>query len=383
MLNKLSRPARAGQMAYIFFDEIQNLKAWAPQIKHLVDNHEVRVLLTGSSSLRIEAGRDSLAGRITTLELGPLLLREIASLRYGYNESALWPDNGLEAILRMDFWREGAQHGKQQREARDQAFRAFSELGAYPMAHASANKTWPEVADYLNDTVIKRALQHDLRTGARGQKKDENLLREVFLLCCRYAGQTPGQNVFVPEIRQALHDSTNWLRILNYLRFLDDTLLLRLIPPLEMRDKKKGASPAKVCLCDHALRASWLQEYIPLAPEELAANLHLSDLAGHLAESALGYFFASIPLLDVAYYPGRGIEPEVDFVLTIGAKRIPVEVKYRKHIDYHEDTRGLRSFLEKTVYNAPFSLLVTLHDDAVIYDPRIIPISLSSLLWMR
>jgi len=43
----------------------------------------------------------------------------------------------------------------------------------------------------------------------------------------------------------------------------------------------------------------------------------------------------------------------------------------------------LRSFLEKTVYNAPFGLLVTLHDDDVIYDPRIIQISLSSLLWMR
>lgn len=110
---------------------------------------------------------------------------------------------------------------------------------------------------------------------------------------------------------------------------------------------------------------------------------HLSVLAGRLAESTLGDFFGAIPGLDLAHFPPRGAEPEVDFVLTVGTRRIPVEVKYRRRIDPHEDTHGLRAFLEKTVYNAPFGLLVTLEDHAAIPDERIIPISLSSLLWMR
>ena len=97
------------------------------------------------------------------------------------------------------------------------------------------------------------------------------------------------------------------------------------------------------------------------------ANPHLSDLAGHLAESALGYFLASVPSLDVAHFPERNAEPEVDFILTIGTKRIPIEVKYRKRIDPMEDTRGLRAFIEKSVYNA-FGLLVTLDDDVRILD---------------
>jgi predicted AAA+ superfamily ATPase len=109
----------------------------------------------------------------------------------------------------------------------------------------------------------------------------------------------------------------------------------------------------------------------------------IQDLAGHLAESTLGYFFGSIPGLDLAHFPSRGAEPEVDFVLTVGTRRIPVEVKYRRRIDPHEDTRGLRAFLEKTVYNAPFGLLVTVEDETPMPDARIIPISLSSLLWMR
>jgi predicted AAA+ superfamily ATPase len=341
------------------------------------------VLLTGSSSLRIEAGRDSLAGRVATLDLGPLLLREICGIRLDREVEPYWPDNGLEALTRLDFWQQAIARANTERELREQSFSAFSERGAYPVAHERADSAWGEIANHLNETVIKRAIQHDLRIGERGRKRDEKLLDEVFRLCCRYAGQTPGQSVLVPEINQALGGSIGWNRILSYLRFLDGTLLIRLVPPMESRLRKKGARTAKVCLCDHALRASWLQEVIPLDLDGLSANPHLTDLAGHLAESILGYFLASIPNLDVAHVPARGAEPEVDFVLTIGTRRIPIEVKYRRQIDPHEDTRGLRAFLEKTVYNAPLGLLVTLCDDVRVQDPRIVPISLSSLLWLR
>jgi len=110
---------------------------------------------------------------------------------------------------------------------------------------------------------------------------------------------------------------------------------------------------------------------------------HLSDLAGHIAESVTGYFLAGVPHLDVAHFPGRGIEPEVDFVMTVGEHRIPLEVKYRQYIDPHHDTVGLRSFIEKTVYNAPFGILVTMHDDVQVPDPRIVALSLPSLLLLR
>ncbi len=374
--------AREGQTAYLFFDEVRNLDYWAPQIKNLVDNHTVRVLLTGSSSLRIEAGRDSLAGRITTLDLGPMSLREIAALRFGDASKPFWVNGDLNKAATQEFWNEAVSHASEMREPRKKAFLAFSERGAYPFAHERPDIPWAELADFLNETVIKRAIQHDLRMGVRGQKRDEKLLEEVFLLCCRYAGQSPGASVFVPEIRQALAANIGWNRILNYLRFLDGALLVRLIPPLELRLKRRKASP-KVCLCDHALRASWTQEIIPLDDVGLAANPHLTDIAGHLVESTLGYFLASIPNLDVAHFPARAAEPEVDFVITIGTRRIPVEVKYRRRIDPHQDTVGLRAFLEKTVYNAPFGLLVTLDDGVRVNDPRIVPISLSSVLWLR
>ena len=72
---------------------------------------------------------------------------------------------------------------------------------------------------------------------------------------------------------------------------------------------------------------------------------------------------------DVAHFPERGAEPEVDFILTVGAQRIPVEVKYRRRID-HRDTLGLRSFIDKPHYNAPFGLLVTMTDDHGTEGPK-------------
>lgn len=378
----LNEAAHKGEPAYLFFDEVQNLTDWAPQIKSLVDHHSVKVLVTGSSALRIEAGRDSLAGRITQVTLGTLLLREIAGLRFGAELQPLLPPNGLEALLDAHFWADLQASGLRNQAERDRAFAAFSRRGGYPLAQAHPDTPWPEVADQLNDAVIQRAIGHDLRMEGRGRKRDPQLLEEVYRLACRYAGQAPGRTVFVPEIQQALHASIGWQRILSYLRLLDGALLLRLILPLELR-LKRAKGNRKICLCDHGLRASWLQEYVPLHAEGLREAPHLRDLAGHLAESVVGYFLGDLPHLDLAHFPERGNEPEVDFVLTIGERRIPLEVKYRERIDPHRDTVGLRAFLEKTVYNAPFGILVSLRDDVEVPDPRIITVALPSLLLLR
>lgn len=374
--------AKHNQPVFLFFDEVQNLIDWAPQIKALVDHHAVRILLTGSSALRIEQGRDSLAGRISSLELGTLLLREIAALR-GWGEiPSLLTGNGTSSLQELAFWQHLLAYGKQYREIRDKAFAAFSERGGYPVSQARFDSPWEEVSDHLNETVIRRVIQHDLRLGDRGRKRDQNLLEELLRLCCRYAGQAPREAILTHELRAALSANVGWQRVLAYLRFLNDTLLIRLIHPLELRLKRRKGQP-KISLCDHALRASWLQENIPMTLHGLSDSPHLSDLAGHLAESIIGYFLSSIPGLEISWFPERGAEPEVDFVITVGEHRIPLEVKYRQRIDPQRDTMNLRAFMEKTVYNAPFAILLTLTDDIVIPDPRIIALPLATVLLMR
>ncbi len=378
----LNAAAHAGQPAFIFLDEVQNLATWDVQLKSLVDHATVRVVVTGSSALRIGLGRDSLAGRIQTIEVGPLRLWEIAALRGFGTIAPLQTENEWGDWLRADFWHSLVRTAADVAPALDQTFAAFSERGAYPLAQTTRDIGWPEIADQLNETVIRRVIEHDLRVGARGRKRDRQLLEEVFRMACRYAGQAPNPATLAKEAHETLGANVGSQRIRQYLDFLNDSLLMRAVEPLEIRLKKRRGH-RKLCLCDHALRAAWLQEIVPLDPTALDAEPQLTDLAGHLAESVLGYYLVSLSGLDVAHLPERAGDPEVDFVLTIGERRLPVEVKYRRKIDPVRDTLGLRVFLEKARNNAPLGLLVTRDPDVEVRDPRIVAVPLKAMLLVR
>ena len=127
---------------YLLLDEVQNLPDWATQLKHLVDLQPVRAIVTGSSALRIEAGRDSLAGRVSTIEIGPLLLREISEMHGASPIAPFLPYNGLGVLKDKTFWENLRSFGEAHRALRDQAFAWFSDLGGYPLAHKREDATW-------------------------------------------------------------------------------------------------------------------------------------------------------------------------------------------------------------------------------------------------
>lgn len=378
----LNQAARDQEPTFLFFDEVQNLSSWAPQLKSLVDSSTTQVVVTGSSALRLELGRDSLAGRITTIEAGVLSLTEIAALRDIALGPPALPDNGLGPLVQKDFWRDLVARGRDQAPARDLTFEHFSARGGYPLGHARPDVDWPQIADQLDETVIRRVIQHDLRLGERGRRRDPALLEEAFRLACRYAGQAPAIHSLAEEARKLFGANLGDQRVRQYLRFLSDALLIRSIEPLEIRLKTKRGSP-KLCLVDHALRASWLQGIVPLEPRALADQPALSTIAGRLAESVVGAVLSTIAGLDLAHLPERKDEPEVDFVMTIGTRRVPVEVEYQATIDPVRDTAGLRAFLGKAVNNAPFGLLVTRQDTPLEFGQDIVGLPLSSLMLLR
>jgi len=115
----------------------------------------------------------------------------------------------------------------------------------------------------------------------------------------------------------------------------------------------------------------------------LAGAPHLSDLAGRIAESVAGAYLSTIGGLGLAHHPPRADAPEVDFIMTIGTQRIPLEVRYRRRVDVFADTEGVRTFIEKTVNHAPFAVLVSQGDETTSADPRIVSMPLSTLLLLR
>ncbi len=376
----LNNAAVKGNLCYLFFDEVQNIDNWSTQLKFLADHSAFIGVVTGSSALRIERGRDSLAGRVNTIEAGVLSLTEIGRLRGLSSPPLFLPDNGIGALKNRSFWEALAAHGEQYNAFAEEIFRLFSERGAYPIAHLQIEAPWELMADQLNETVIRRVIRHDLRMGEKGRKRDEHLLEELFRWCCRYAGQAPSLAKTTEEMKTLLGTNLGVQRVRAYLHFLHETLLIRLVEPLEIRLKKRR-EPPKICLADHSLRASWLQEHIPLDLAGDAQQQDLTTMAGYLAESIVGALFSSIGGIDLAYLPSRHQQPEVDFILTIGDQRIPIEVKYRNQI-YSEHYQGLLRFIEKPSHRAPFGILVT-KEQTPSLDRRIVTLPLRHLMLMR
>lgn len=97
----------------------------------------------------------------------------------------------------------------------------------------------------------------------------------------------------------------------------------------------------------------------------------------------MGAALLTLSHLDLAWLPPRHGAPEVDFILTIGAKRIPLEVKYQRSVDPHADTEALRTFIETAANNATFGILVVQTDEVKLDDPRIVALPLSTLMLTR
>ena len=373
--------AHQGQTAYLFFDEVQTIRNWSNQLKFLVDHSAVKVVATGSSALRIEQSCDSLAGRISTVEAGVVSLSEIAEFRGLAPLEHFPPEESFGQFRRLEFWQELAAHGRRNAEVCDQAFRLFSERGGYPVAHdpSQAPADWPTLAHRLNEHVIRPVLQQDLLIGPHGQSRDVAPLQRTFDIACRYAGRTTSVAELAREASHPSGEDADLEEFANYLQALADTALVRLLP-WPVLNPNRAWDTIKICLADHALRASWLQERVPLAPDAVDDGPELTTLTGHMAQSVLGATASVIRGLDADRVPTPPREPDLDFVLEVGDQQIPVQVNYRRSIDPWRDTRGIRAFVEQPAKRAPFGLLITRADGPAIDHPRIVAMPLSTFM---
>ncbi len=355
----INASAKRGQVVHLLFDELQNLPRWSEQLKALADHVEARMFVTGSSALRIARGRDSLVGRMTFIELGPLRLGEIAGIRGLRDLPPFARDPSVGDWRDRGFWEKLATYGRDHAKLRDEVFGYFSELGGYPVCHTSSIRDAKLLRQEMVDQVVTKTIEFDPFGRPHGRVLDQRLVRETFRLVCRYAGQAVRAQRIADELARLIPVGVNERAVADALQFLEDSLLVRRIPPLEMLLKKSDA-PQKLCLCDHFVRNGVLQETVPVAPAALAtANQATCTLAGHLVESIVGYFLQGIPGLDVAWWPARTDEPEVDFVLSIGMQRLPIEIKYSHRAPAHSDVTGVETFCSRAHYNAPFGLVIT------------------------
>ena len=373
--------SKRGEHIYILFDELQNISKWSDQLKSIVDHTSARFFVTGSSALRIRKGGDSLAGRINMLELGPLRLGEIAGIRSLGDLQPFANHTLFEDWRKKDFWLELVSYGRKRRRLREKTFALFSEFGGYPRCHTTKGIELGDLRQQMVNAVVRKTIEHDASARAKASL-DSRTLHEVFRLMCRYAGQAVRPRRIAEELQAIISGGIKVAAVEEAITFLNDSLLVHLVQPLEMLQKKNN-NPAKICICDHFIRNGVLQESIPISPEILqGTNEAICSQAGHVAESVIGYYLRSIPGVDVAWFPERRNESEVDFVVSVGMQRIPIEIKYRRNLSDKSDCAGVHAFLEKPHYQAPFGIVVTQIREGNLSD-NVIAVPASTFLLLK
>ncbi len=266
--------AKNNQRPLVVLDEIQKVPPMMDVVQDLIDRHQALFILTGSSARKLRRGPNVnlLPGRVMALRLDPFILRE--HFVEDLNENLLY--GSLPGLAAID----------------DLADRE-KDLRSY-------------VTTYLEQEVRAEAIVRNLGTFGK------------FL---QYAASESGQLVNFRKLSQEI--GTAHTTIAAYYQILEDCLIVERVEPLtKSKTRKKLTKSAKYLFFDLGVRRLAAHEGTGLSRQDFGrlleqwVGLELIRSARLTQESSQILFW-------------RDPEgPEVDWVIEIGGRYIPIEVKW-------------------------------------------------------
>lgn len=303
LLEQWQQALLLGEGALLVIDEIQKVPNWPETIKALWDKqaHQhpqpLRVLLLGSSALRIQAGAtESLAGRFELLRV--------------YH----WTFSELEAAFNYDLDR-------------------YLTFGGYPGAVEFEHDPDRWYA-YMKDAIIEAVIGKDIlqnRTVARPA-----LFRQAFEILCHY----PAQEISYTKLLGQLQDKGNVELVKHYISLYAGAFL---VFALEKYSAKawltRGSSPKMLPACPALYNMT-----------RTARAADTDEARGRLFELAVGAEVAQQP---GALFYWRDRDAEVDFVYRDRDEVYAIEVKSGRK----KSAKGLDAFVRQVPHAARVILM--------------------------
>jgi uncharacterized protein len=293
-------------------DEVQYAPALFRNIKALVDRKRGAFglyLLTGSQKFELMEGAvESLAGRITVVDLYSLSLREIAQSRTA--------KVSREQVLEWMF------------------------MGGYPELHARGLSPQRFYADY-----VTTYLERDVRTalGVRNLRDFDRFLR---LLASR-TGQLVSISALAGDLGMSPNTAKEWLSA------LEASNLICIVEPFYRNIGKRLVKTPKMYFTDTGL-AAYLCGF--RSPEELGNSQLVGAFFETLVCGQILRAHANAGVRAPLYFYRDHAGHEVDFVIPVGEKLKLFEVKWADApnvripaFEYVEGIVGTKSVLSKTV----------------------------------
>lgn len=259
----------------ICLDEIQNSPDLFPVLRSIIDRsrRNGQILLLGSASRDlIKQSSESLAGRICYLELTPFLQSEICA--------------GNEENVKKIWVR-----------------------GGYPNSYLAVDN---EYSRKWRDNFIRTYLERDIPQ--LGFNIPANRMRRLWMMCAHNHGQILNSSKLSESLGVTYHT------VRSHLNLLEQTFLIRILPPFHTNLKKRLVKSPKIFIRDSGI----LHTLLDIA--------NFNDLLGHPVFGAswegfaMEHILAEFPGWRASYYR-TSAGAEIDLILEKGQQRVAIEFK--------------------------------------------------------
>lgn len=323
-------PPAAGQVRYVFLDEIQYMPDWQTWLKHQVDfNRGLRIAATGSANPLRNGSAESGVGRWETIPLPTLSFGEFLKLRN------IAVPAGIPAVrtLRDLFdWTE-ADFARARAAAQPLTghFHDYLLRGGFPEPALT-----PDLARcqrLLREDIVDKILKRDM-TAFYGVRRVLEVER-IFLYLCYHDGGI----LDIPTLCGQL-EGVNRQTALNFLDLFEAAHLITRLKPFGYgKEVLRGRD--KVYLADAALPGAMLLlgQQLLTQPERLGAAVETAFF-----KHILTRYWRETP--EFSYWIEPKSRQEVDVITRLGDRLVPFEVKYQDTAIAPRLLKGMRQFME-------------------------------------
>lgn len=272
---------------YVFIDEVQYLNNPSPLLKLLVDHHKyIQLIVSGSSSFNIKSKfSDSLVGRTVDFEIFNLSFRELMRFK-GVPYELENISSGVHLDKTIELYRE------------------YVFFGGYPkiVLENSVEKK-EKYLQQIVDTYVKKDIR-DL-VHVKDTRKFNNLLKVL--------AAESGQLINIAQLANTCSIAKQTIE--KYLFILENTYVIKLVTPFSSSSKVEVVKAPKIFFYDTGLlEMLWL------------GNLQKNFIGNIFETSVFAELVKKYGGQNIHYWRNRN-QNEIDFVLELRNKVLPIEVK--------------------------------------------------------
>src|SRR3989344_1564094 len=340
---------------FLFLDEIQELPDWEKILKNWYDlRYKMKVIISGSSSIWISKGsEESLLGRIKMTIMMPLRFSEV--LRYrGLLSDDFYKTrtNVRTSILKsiqennLSFFRKELDTfvgiAAPLKEGIEIELNRYLTVGGYP--ELLDEKDYNSIGEAVRDKVKLIFYKDVIRYF---KIRNPGVLQDLFKILAK----NTGQQFNIAETARLLDIERPTLR--DYIKYLIKAYLIERSEFYSDSRHKRIRKQEKIYVLDAGIRngiVDFIDDNLIKNPAELGLVVQ-STIFDHLTR--LKFNVEPGPEPEIFYWKDK---KEIDFVLTIKRKPIPVESKFSKSLE-QETVRTLKEFTKKN--NSPFGIIIT------------------------